>query len=137
MIKLVSNIIVFIAIFSAKLMAQSNPLIIGKKYTFYDGRNRLLECYECNPIWEITFVDKNNAILISRKPEKSSQYGSCRSDVKYRYNLSSKTVTIISVSNEHVSDECKNKFLGDWQWKKGQFFDMRFYSKNILDCDFS
>jgi hypothetical protein len=116
---------------------KDEPLIFGKLYTFYDGRNSVLRCEECDPIWDITFTDKNNAVLISRMPNKSGQNGSCRSDVKYQYNPSTKTVTIISVSNNNVSVDCKNKFIGDWEWKKGKAFDKRFYSKSMPDCDFS
>lgn len=117
--------------------AQSDPLVIGKQYTFYDGQNRILICEECDPIWDIKFLDNNNAILISRMPNKSENYGSCRSEVKYKYNSANKTVTILSISNNNVSSDCKNRFLGDWQWKKGKYPGMRFYSKNLFDCDFS
>jgi hypothetical protein len=130
-------IVVFIIFCSIQSIAQNNPLVIGKIYTFYDGRNSVLQCYECDPIWDITFVDKNNAILISRMPNKKGQYGSCRSEVKYKYNPATKMVSIISISNPNVPEDCKNRFIGDWQWKKGKYLDMRFYSKNLSDCDFS
>jgi hypothetical protein len=123
--------------FSKNGNSQSNPFQIGKIYTFYDGSASVLQCYECDPIWEIKFIDKSNAILISRQPNKSSDYGSCRTNVKYKYNVKTKTVTILQLSNSSVSQECLNKFLGEWQWKKGKYFDMRFYSKNNLECDFS
>jgi len=130
-------IIIFLGFCSIQLEAQTAPLIIGKIYTFYDGRNSVLRCYECDPIWDITFTDKSNAILISRMPNKKGQNGSCRSEVKYRYSPTTKTISILSVSNPNVPGDCKNRFIGDWQWMKGKAFDMRFYSKSNPECDFS
>ncbi len=117
--------------------SQNSPRIIGQTFTFYDGIRGELNCSECDPIWEIKFKDKSNAILISRQANKSSDYGSCRTTVKYKYNSATKTITILELNNNNVSSGCLNMFIGDWQWKKGKFFDMRFYSKSHPDCDFS
>jgi hypothetical protein len=117
--------------------SQSNPILIGKTYTFYDGPQSVLNCSECDPIWDIKFLDKLNAVLISRQANKSSDYGSCKTNLKYKYNETTKTVTIIELNNKNVSSRCLNMFIGDWQWRKGKYYDMRFYSKIHQDCDFS
>jgi hypothetical protein len=122
---------------SNPILAQGTPRIIGQKFTFYDGERGALNCNECDPIWEIRFIDQTNGILISRRPNKSSEYGSCKTSLKYKYNAATKTITILQLSNNNVSSDCLNKFIGEWQWRKGKFFDMRFYSKSNPECDFS
>ena len=132
---IISFILVFV--FTNETYSQNNPLEIGHTYTFFDGTKGALNCSECDPIWEIKFIDRANAVLISRQANKSSEYGSCRTNLKYIYNSATKTVTIIEISNKNVSSSCLNMFIGDWQWKKGKFLDMRFYSKLHPECDFS
>jgi hypothetical protein len=132
-----SLLFLVLVFFSVQSYSQKSPQVIGRTFTFYDGTRGELNCSECDPIWEIKFVDKSNAILISRQANKSSEYGSCRTSLKYKYNVATKTITILELNNNNVTPRCLNMFIGDWQWKKGRFFDMRFYSKLHPDCDFS
>ncbi len=123
--------------FTQVCFSQNSPKIIGKTFTFYGGPTGELNCNECDAIWEIKFKDASNAIMISRQPNKSSEYGSCRTTLKYKYNQTTKTITLLDLNNKNITNDCLNMFIGDWQWKKGKYFDMRFYSKSHPNCDFS
>ena len=106
-------------------------------YTFFDGQNSRLECYECDPVWCIQFIDDGTAELWTRPlNSKNSSLKSCLSTVNYRYDTKTQTITIIGISNNNVSSGCLSKFIGEWRWKSGQFGE-RFYSMKFPDCDFS
>lgn len=109
-------------------------LRIGQTYTFFDGQNSSLQCYECDPIWCIKFTNENTCELWTRP--NNSDLQSCKTDAKYSYDKNNQTITILSISNSNISNECLEKFIGEWQWKKGAFGE-RFYSKKYSDCDFS
>jgi hypothetical protein len=113
-----------------------NALQIGKEYTFFDGSNGSLECPECDPVWCIKFIDETNAELWSRPLSSSSVLKSCSSNVTYKFDKTTNTVTILDIINSNVSSECKNRFTGEWQWADGKF-GKRFYSKNNAGCDFN
>jgi hypothetical protein len=112
----------------------SNHLKIGETYTFFDGPNSSLQCYECDPIWCIKFIDENTCELWTRPNNSTIQ--SCKTNASYSYDKNTQTITIISISNGNVTNGCLEKFIGDWQWKSGKFGE-RFYSIKYSDCDFS
>ncbi|MBM3418515.1 MAG: hypothetical protein FJY17_06305 [Bacteroidetes bacterium] len=116
----------------------SGPLKLNEKYYFND-KNDELNCFECDPCWQMEFTDESNGELWS-KPwpcYKSSSLKSCKSTFSYEYNKETKTVTIKSINNSHVPGACKSKFIGDWVWSKGKAPGERFYSKNNPGADFS
>jgi hypothetical protein len=107
---------------------------IGHTYTFFDGQSLRLQCNECDPIWCIKFTNENTCELWTRP--NNSDHQSCKSNAKYSYDKNNQTITILSISNSNISNECLDKFIGKWQWKKGAFGE-RFYSIKYSDCDFS
>lgn len=115
--------------------SRESALQIGEKYNFFDGSNGKLECPECDPCWHIKFKDEKNAELWSEPCSGSTYLKSCRSDVSYKFDKTTNTVTILSIVNSNVSSECKNRFIGEWQWSEGEF-GKRFYSKNNPGADF-
>ncbi len=121
---------------SGKSEDSRSVLQIGMEYNFFDGSNASLECDECDPCWSIIFKDESNAELWSKPCSGSSVLKSCSSDVVYVFDNNTNTATIKSISNNNVSTECKNRFVGEWQWSEGKY-GKRFYSKNNSGCDFS
>jgi len=109
-------------------------LKVGEQY-YFEGSNGDLECPECDPCWCIKFKDETNAELWSKPCGGSTVLKSCSSDVSYKFDKTTNTVTILSIVNNNVSSECKNRFIGEWLWSEGQF-GKRFYSKNNPGCDF-
>ncbi len=117
--------------------SHDQPILeIGKQYHFFDGSNNTFVCAECDPCWCIEFKDESSAKLWSKPCNGSSALKSCSSEVSYKFDENTNTVTILNVNNSNVSTECKNLFIGDWQWSNGKF-GMRFYSKSHPGCDFS
>ena len=114
----------------------NNVLEIGKEYHFFDGLNGDLECYECDPCWCIKFNDESNAELWSKPCNGSSLLKSCSSEVSYKFDKKTNTVSILNITNNNVSFECQNQFEGDWIWSEGKF-GQRFYSKKNQGCDFN
>ncbi len=114
---------------------KSTKINYNETYTFYDGQNSRLECLECDPVWCIQFIDEGKAELWTR-PLNNISMKSCLSTVNYIYDETTQTITIIDNSNNNVSSGCLSKFIGEWQWKSGQFGE-RFYSEKFSDCDFS
>ena len=110
-------------------------LKVGEQYYFFEGSNGDLECPECDPCWCIKFKDETNAELWSKPCSGSTVLKSCSSDVSYKFDKTTNTVTILSIVNNNVSSECKSRFIGEWLWSEGQF-GKRFYSKNNPGCDF-
>lgn len=113
--------------------SDKSPLLIGRTYTFFDGPNSDLQCPECDLAWYIKVLDTHYAELSSRETE--SGFPSCTSEVEYKYDDVSKTFTILNISNNNVSNNCKAGFLGEWKWRDGKFGE-RFYSVNNSAWDF-
>lgn len=107
-----------------------DPLEFNSVYTFWDDNtpdaNIHFGCEECDPGWHIEFKNESTAVLYA-EPTHESNIRSCVSDVTYRYNSSTKVVTLLSISNNNVNNSCKNNFLGDWNWNEERG---RFYSQN-------
>ena len=100
---------------------------IGSTYAFFT-HGCDFNCDECSSSWKIKFIDENNAELWSHT--SSSDYPSCKSDVKYKYD--NETVTIISISNSNVSSSCKSSITGDYKYDSAKKL---FISTTDSDCN--
>jgi len=112
----------------------SSVLHIGEKYYFFDANNEL-ECQECDRCWCIIFNDVSHAEMWSEPCSKSS-LKSCTSNVTYRFDRNTNTVTILNIDNGNVTAGCKSRFKGEWTFSEGKF-GKRFYSKSHPGCDFN
>lgn len=114
---------------------EKNNLKIDYRYVFFDGASNRLQCAECDPIWYIRFIDETNCELWTESG-RSSSFPSCKSTGEYKYDISTQTINLTTISNSNVSTLCVDKLIGEWKWKKGEFGE-RFYSLKYSDCDFS
>lgn len=114
---------------------EKNNLKLDNRYVFFDGTSNKLQCTECDPIWYVRFIDETTCELWT-ETGKSSSFPSCKSRGEYKYDLSTQTISLNTISNSNVSSQCLNNLIGEWKWTKGEFGE-RFYSVKNSDCDFS
>lgn len=94
---------------------ESEILKIGSTYAFFtQGCN--FECTECNESWKLKILDNENAELWSHS--SSSDFPSCKSEMKYSYQ--NETITISSINNSNVSSQCISSIIGDYKYNRSK-----------------
>jgi|688.fasta_scaffold1235258_1 hypothetical protein len=94
---------------------ESEIFKIGSTYAFFiQGCN--FECAECDESWKLKFLDKENAELWSHS--SSSNFPSCKSEVKYSYQ--NETISIVSINNSNVSSQCISSIIGDYKYNSSK-----------------
>ena len=100
---------------------------IGSTYAFFTYGCEF-DCDECSSSWKIKFIDKSNAELWSHT--SSSDFPSCKSDVKYKYE--NEIISITRISNSNVSSSCKSSITGDYKYDSEKRL---FISTKDSDCN--
>ena len=109
----------------------------GEHYFFLFSKGKVTNfqktcAMECDGCWVIEFQNETSAKIWSTPCSSSTGVKSCSSNVDYIFDQATKTIKILSITNDNVSDQCKNEFLGEWQWSDGKK-GKNFYSKSSPD----
>ena len=105
---------------------------IGRTYEFICS-DMINNCQECDSRWFIK-IDDNISATIYSSPSTNSILKSCMTQIDYKFNSETGSITIRKMPNSNVNYNCQKSFVGTWSFKRKGKKGIGFYKNS--DCGF-